>query len=325
MEIKKWNEFDDKKKKMIIGIGTAVVAVAAGTGVGAAVLGDQPANDSKTTTKTATKDTKRTSSSGTKEKDSKTTGKNTEGETTKQQEAGKNEKQAEKTETAIVDQNGNTKTVTKTTGSNTPKASVQVKKDTSSTSTSSKAAKSSSGSGSKSSASGSKSSGSKSSGTSKPSNPAPKPAPKPQPNPKPAPKPQPQPTTTYLSASEAHDILSGAGVFKKSGNGNEYNMFDSWGLYMITVTVGSDHVTSVFFDGTEYYSSMSSLEEMIEILGPELGPIEYEKNQQLLRKIEAGIRAAANAVYGPGTSKANELYNQILQGGKSRTGYYREF
>jgi hypothetical protein len=231
------------------------------------------------------------------------------------QKSANRENPKETAENAVVDQNGNTKTITKTTGSNTPKASVQVKKDSKSSNTNSTTSKSSSGS---------KSSGS----SSKPSNPAPKPSPKPQPKPqpkpKPAPKPQPQPTPTYLSASEAHDILSGAGVFKKSGN--EYNMFDSWGLYMITVTVGSDHVKEVFFDGTLYYTYKNdTLERLIEDFGEEEGRRQYEFQQQMIRKIEAGIRAAANAVYGSGTSKANSLYSEILQGGKSKTGYYREF
>ena len=199
------------------------------------------------------------------------------------QKSANGENPKETAENAAVDQNGNTKTVTKTTGSNTPKASVQVKKDTKSSNTNSTTTKSSSGS---------KSSGSGSS--SKPSNPAPKPAPKPQPKPqpkpKPAPKPQPQPTPTYLSASEAHDILSGAGVFKKSGN--QYYMVDSWGIDMISVKVGSEHVTEIFFDGTEYYSNTTSLEELIEILGPEEGRKAYEEDQKLLRKIESAIRAA---------------------------------
>jgi len=102
-------------------------------------------------------------------------------------------------------------------------------------------------------------------------------------------------------------------------------MVNSWGIDMLSVKVGSEHVTEIFFDGTVYYSNTTSLEELIEILGPEEGRKAYEENQKLLRKIEAAIRAAANAVYGPGTSKANSLYNEILQGGKSRLGYYRTF
>ena len=33
MAFNKWNELDDKKKKVAIGVGAAVVAVAAGTGI----------------------------------------------------------------------------------------------------------------------------------------------------------------------------------------------------------------------------------------------------------------------------------------------------
>ena len=103
-------------------------------------------------------------------------------------------------------------------------------------------------------------------------------------------------------------------------------MFDSWGLYMITVTVGSDHVTSVYFDGTEYYAyKYTTKQDLIDALGPEEGEKEYQRGLQEMRKIESAIRAAANAVYGSGTSKANSLYSEILEGGKSKMGYYREF
>ncbi|MDX8046525.1 hypothetical protein SH601_11075 [Gracilibacillus sp. S3-1-1] len=39
---------------------------------------------------------------------------------------------------------------------------------------------------------------------------------------------------------------------------------------------------------------------------------EYEYGQSKRKKIEQAVRAAANAVYGSGTSKANSLYNDII-------------
>ena len=100
----------------------------------------------------------------------------------------------------------------------------------------------------------------------------------------------------------------------------------SWGQDMISVKVGKDHVSQIFFDGTLYYTYKNdTLERLIEDFGEEEGRRQYEFQQKMIKKIEAGIRAAANAVYGSGTSKANSLYNEILEGGKSKMGYYREF
>jgi|HigsolmetaAR206D_1030411.scaffolds.fasta_scaffold00003_125 hypothetical protein len=331
MEFKKWGELD-KKKKVILGIGTAVVAVAAGTGISAAVLGGEPAKDAKAMTKTNTHSTsgkdKNKSTGKTSGKDTKADTKKT--TTAKAKKTGKTTHD-KKTVTKTENKNGKTKTVTKTTGSKTPKATVKVKSSKGSSSTASKSSTGSSSKKSTSSKSGSthtttkhtvaKHTTSTSKPSTRPSTTASKPSTRPSTT---ASKPSTSSSTTYLSASQANQILSGSGLFKKSGN--EYYMVNSWGIDMLKVTVGSNHVTRVFFDGREYYSiKAASKQDYIDALGQKRGEEEYAKGREELREIESAIRAAANAVYGPGNSKANALYNEILKGGKSRMGYGRSF
>lgn len=128
-------------------------------------------------------------------------------------------------------------------------------------------------------------------------------------------------TTAYLPSSQAHRLLSGSEVLSKVGN--EYS-YDDGLSEIVGVRVGKDHVTSVYVGGTYRSEIGYDLKSAIEDFGEKEGKIEYELGRQKIKKIESAIRTAANAVYGSGTAKANELYNQIITGAKS--GYfYKEF
>ncbi|MEH7383374.1 G5 domain-containing protein [Bacillus sp. JJ1533] len=132
-----------------------------------------------------------------------------------------------------------------------------------------------------------------------------------------------QAVPTYLSSSQAHSILSGSGVLSK--HDNSYTMSDGFGT-MFKVVVGSSYVSSIFFDGTTYYAWKATTKQgLVDSLGEDEGTKEYDAIQNEIRKIESGIRAAANAVYGSGTSNANSLYSQIINGGKSSSGFYKTF
>ena len=65
----------------------------------------------------------------------------------------------------------------------------------------------------------------------------------------------------YLSASEAHKILASSGLTR---NGNEYEWYDE-GLKStaISVEVGKDHVTSVYWNGLVYCRTEGTLDEYI--------------------------------------------------------------
>ncbi|MEH7383588.1 G5 domain-containing protein [Bacillus sp. JJ1533] len=119
-----------------------------------------------------------------------------------------------------------------------------------------------------------------------------------------------QAAPTTLSASQAHSILGGSGMSK---SGNFYSL-EGGGAYgeVIGVQVDGVGVSMIRYNGTAYISYGTSKQELIEILGPEEGAKEYEYGLSERRKIEKAVRAAANAVYGSGTAKANSLYIQII-------------
>lgn len=149
--------------------------------------------------------------------------------------------------------------------------------------------------------------------------PKPQPKPDPKPEPKPEPKPDPKPVApTYLSASQAKGILGGA--LKSSGN--EYYMADDFGT-IVSVKVGSNHVSSVYYNATKYQSFKNdSLKDLIADLGEVDGKKEYDWQQQQMRKIESAVRAAANSVYGSGSAKANSLYSSMIG---SSSSYSKSF
>lgn len=118
------------------------------------------------------------------------------------------------------------------------------------------------------------------------------------------------PAPEYLSASQAHSILGGSGMSK---SGSQYSL--NVGSYGQTVrtTVGGNHITSIYFNPTGYmpYKYVTK-QELIDALGKEQGEKEYAAAQQIVKQVEKAVRASANAVYGAGTSKANQLYNEII-------------
>ena len=120
-----------------------------------------------------------------------------------------------------------------------------------------------------------------------------------------------EPASKYVSASHAHSILSGSGMSK---SGNTYTLQSVHGL-SVKVVVGSNHVTSVYHNPTSYISMNFSKKEWIEMLGNEEGAEQHEYATQVRGEIERAVRAAANAVYGSGTSQANSLYNQMINAG----------
>lgn len=79
-------------------------------------------------------------------------------------------------------------------------------------------------------------------------------------------------------------------------------------------------VTSVRWNMTAYISRSISKSELIDLLGADNAEEVYEYNKKVRSEIESAVRAVANAVYGPGTSQANQLYNEIINstsGGRS--------
>lgn len=117
------------------------------------------------------------------------------------------------------------------------------------------------------------------------------------------------PAPAYLSASQAHSVLAGSGMKK---NGNEYTLQSVHGQ-AVKVVVGSNHVSSIHHNTTSYISMGGmTKQELIDMLGPVEGQKEYEYGLKVRAEIEKAVRAAANAVYGAGTSKANALYNELI-------------
>lgn len=135
-----------------------------------------------------------------------------------------------------------------------------------------------------------------------------------------SPKPAPE-NSKMLSASQAKSILNQNGNFKKSANGNEFYYLDDSNTQAIRVVVGSNHVTRIYWNNIPYVSMEGTKDELIAILGEELGTHEYEYGQRVRREIESTVRSAANAVYGSGTAKANQLYSQILNSGSRTFGF----
>jgi len=122
-----------------------------------------------------------------------------------------------------------------------------------------------------------------------------------------------QSTSSYLSASQAKSILSSSGLFKKSSDGNTFTYAVNSELGSdVIVRVGSNHVSSINYSANDYLGWDMSLSQCIDIFGKEDGPKEYQYAQNGRHIIEQTVRAATNAVYGSGSSKANALYSQII-------------
>lgn len=115
---------------------------------------------------------------------------------------------------------------------------------------------------------------------------------------------------TYISASEAHNILENSGMRRA---GNEYYLELSSMSSDLVVWVGSNHVTGISFNPSAYIPwKVGTLKELQDTLGKDEGKEQYDYGQAQAKKIEKAVRAAANAVYGSGTTEANKLYNTII-------------
>lgn len=119
-------------------------------------------------------------------------------------------------------------------------------------------------------------------------------------------------------AASATQVLDGAGVFAKAGNTYSLNLGQGTD---VSVQVNGDKVSSITFNASNYLGWDMPLETSIDLWGEERGKEEYNYAQSQRAKIEKAVRAAADAVYGKGTSQANSLYNQII----NSEGYSESF
>src|SRR5699024_894761 len=122
---------------------------------------------------------------------------------------------------------------------------------------------------------------------------------------KPKPKAKPAKTQTkspYASAAQARKILGGS----------SYSKSNSWGVYL-SAKVGKAHVNNVYFNPTEYQSFKGATkQDLIIVLGKVQGEKEYQSGLKVIKQIESEVRTVANSVYGPGTTKANSLYKEMI-------------
>lgn len=131
--------------------------------------------------------------------------------------------------------------------------------------------------------------------------------------------------TSYLPATDARCLLENLTYFQKVDD--EYFYEDEWG-YVVDVKMNQDHVGFIFFDGTTYYSAKNTTyEDILSFVGGDSAQadVEWKDLQTVITKNEKVVQAAADAVYGSGTEESANLYKEILEGGKSTQGYFREF
>ena len=120
-------------------------------------------------------------------------------------------------------------------------------------------------------------------------------------------------TINKPSLAEARAILDQTDM-TRSVDGTEY----SWsskelGISAIIVRLDSTGVRSISWNPTMYLSStQGTLEDYIEAWGEEEGRLSYEAALRTKASIEKAVRAAAEAIYGRGTTQANALYSEII-------------
>lgn len=125
-------------------------------------------------------------------------------------------------------------------------------------------------------------------------------------------------STVFLSADEAHQMLSSSGLFKQFGNIYSF-YFTGWSEYEFQIEVGNNHIARIHFDGLTYSTWKStSKQELVELLGAAEAEAEWQATQRETKRLESALRVAANAVYGSGTPEANSLYNEIINEGTNR-------
>ncbi|NRG48159.1 G5 domain-containing protein [Bacillus sp. CRN 9] len=118
----------------------------------------------------------------------------------------------------------------------------------------------------------------------------------------------------------ATSILDASGMTKLGTD--EYSLSVNIGTDVI-VKVNDDHVSSIYYNTDTYIPWKSiTLDVFIHEMGDtQEARIEYQWTKERVAKIEKAVRAAADATYGPGTSKADELYNEIIKS----EGFSRSF
>jgi len=119
-------------------------------------------------------------------------------------------------------------------------------------------------------------------------------------------------TINKPSLEEARAILDQTDM-TRSVDGYTYTWYDE-GIKSsaLTVRLDSTGVRSISWNPTLYLMYQGTLEEWIENWGEEEGRINYEYAQKYRARIEKAVRAAAEAVYGRGTTQANALYSEII-------------
>lgn len=124
------------------------------------------------------------------------------------------------------------------------------------------------------------------------------------------------------TTSQVTEVLNNSILSK---NGNVYSYSD-YGEVAVKVQTNGSKVTQITFDGMGYYGYQYVTKQLlINEYGEKEGKVKFDQNQQQMRNIESAIRSAANAVHGAGTSQANALYSQILNGGNSQNAYSVSF
>ena len=118
-------------------------------------------------------------------------------------------------------------------------------------------------------------------------------------------------SASLLPASQAKSILQSSPL-KSSADGTQFYYVDTEYPEVIRVFVGGNNVTKIMWNPMAYNTRNVSKQELVELLGADYAEEVYQYNKKVRSEIESAVRAAANAVYGSGTSKANQLYSQII-------------
>ena len=116
---------------------------------------------------------------------------------------------------------------------------------------------------------------------------------------------------TKETTPQAKSILQNSPL-KSSADGTQFYYVDTEYPEVIRVFVDGNNVTKIMWNPMAYNTRNVSKQELVELLGADYAEEVYQYNKKVRSEIESAVRAAANAVYGSGTSKANQLYNQII-------------
>lgn len=128
----------------------------------------------------------------------------------------------------------------------------------------------------------------------------------------------------YLPLKEAKKILDDSGLFKISVDGTFYMLFTPSEMReVIGIELAENGVAMIRYNHGPYITYGSgTLEQYIEMMGPAEGTLQYEFAMSETDKYKQAVRAAADAVYGKGTPKANALYNEIFEVASKKDNLY---